>query len=460
MMQNWIIVFSVFITVYMLIYAIYTVIGSLFAYQKLRTHYVGQKYYNRIRDDFYLPVSIIVPAYNEERTILTTIENLLLSDYNLYEIVIVDDGSTDHTARILKETYNLTRNHAPIRLQVKSKPIIEVFTGTVDKHMITLVCKVSGGNKADAINAGINVSQYPYFVSMDADEVLQADALQNAARVFLEDEHVIGVGGPIRVSNDIEFKDGMPVATSWSTNGLVNIQRLEYSRAFLNQRVFNDIFNGNLNISGGFGLFKKDIVIKIGGYDPKSVGEDMNLVMRIHEYHIKNNLPYAIRYAPDAICWTQVPFTFRDVGKQRSRWHRGLIQVMWQHRSFLLNAKFRFVSLFSFMYFLLYEALAPIIELLGILIIIYSILTKTLNWPFLITFTAIYTVFYILQTQTFYFSNFYISNFNRNRWDYLRVLITSLKELIIFRPYLFLVRLYAMITYKTRLHNWTKITRE
>lgn len=176
MMQNWMLVFGIFISIYMLLYATYTVVSSLFAYRKLRTHYVEEKLYNRIRDDFYLPVSIIVPAYNEERTILTTIENLLLSDYNLYEIVIVDDGSTDHTAHILKETYQLTRNHAPIRLQVESKPIIEVYTGTVDNHMITLVCKVNGGNKADAINAGMNVSQFPYFVSMDADEVLQADA--------------------------------------------------------------------------------------------------------------------------------------------------------------------------------------------------------------------------------------------------------------------------------------------
>lgn len=276
----------------------------------------------------------------------------------------------------------------------------------------------------------------------------------------MEDEHAVAVGGPIRVSNDITFKDGMPVETRLSTNGLVNMQRLEYSRAFLNQRVFSDIFNGNLNISGGFGLFKKDVVTKIGGYDPKSVGEDMNLVMRLHEYHIDNDLPYAIRYAPDAICWTQVPFTFRDVGKQRARWHRGLIQVMWQHRNFFLNAKYGFVSLVSFMYFFLYEALAPIVELLGSLIIIYSIVTQTLNWPFLIAITAIYTVFNMVQTQTFYFSNFLISNFNRYRWDYLRVLFISLKELIIFRPYLFMVRLYATITYKARLHKWTKITRE
>ena len=202
------------------------------------------------------------------------------------------------------------------------------------------------------------------------------------------------------------------------------------------------------------------MVTKIGGYDPKSVGEDMNLVMRLHEYHIDNDLPYAIRYAPDAICWTQVPFTFRDVGKQRARWHRGLIQVMWQHRNFFLNAKYGFVSLVSFMYFFLYEALAPIVELLGILIIIYSIVTQTLNWPFFIAITAIYTVFNMMQTQTFYFSNFLISNFNRYRWDYLRVLFISLKELIIFRPYLFMVRLYAAITYKARLHKWTKITRE
>lgn len=459
-MQTFIYYFSLFISIYMFLYAAYTVGSSLFAYWKLQKYHTEKKLFNRIRDDFYLPISIIIPAYNEERTILTTIENIFYSDYKIYEIIVVDDGSTDHTAHILKETFQLTRNQAPIRLQVESKPIVEVYTGTVDNRMLTLVTKVNGGNKADAVNAGINVAQYPYFVSMDADEVLQADALKNAARIFLEDEDVVAVGGPIRISNDIKFEKGMPVEMRFGSNGLVNTQRLEYSRAFLTQRIFSDAFNGNINISGGFGLFKKDVVTKIGGYDPKSVGEDMNLVMRLHEYHLENDMPYAIRYAPDAICWTQGPFTLKDLGKQRARWHRGLIQVMWRFRRFFMNIKYGFVSLVSYMYFFLYELLAPIVELLGILIIIYSLVTHTLNGPFFLAITILYTAVNMIQTQTFYFSNFMISYVKNYKGDYWRVFFISLKELFLFRPYLFLVRLYATITYKARLHNWSKITRE
>lgn len=444
----------------MFFYASYVMVGNILALRKLYQSHFSKKMNNQLDEEFYLPVSIIVPAYNESQTILTTIDNLLLAELKLFEIIVVDDGSTDNTEQQVIDTYHLTRDWTSYRKEIASKPIKEVYTGMQGERVITLVRKENGGNKADAVNAGINISRFPYFVSMDADEVLQADAILNAARVFLEDKKVVAVGGMIRASNEIVFENAYPVETKISKNPVVSVQRLEYNRAFMASRVFSDLFNGNLNISGGFGLFKKAPVMAIGGYDSNSVGEDMDLVMRLHHYYQKNGQEYAIRYAPDAICWTQVPFTFKDLGKQRARWHRGLIQAMWKHREFFFNIKFGSVSMISFMYYFFYEFLAPLVELLGFLTIVFAVFTQTINWPFAIALAAVYTVFSILQTLIFYMSNYLIGSYKFYKGDMLRALLISITELLMIRPYLFLIRIYATMTYRTRLHSWNKIERE
>lgn len=453
-------ILAIFFSVYMFGYATFIMIGNLFALWRLHQNHIRGRLHNRIDGNISIPVSVLVPAFNEAETILTTIENLLLSDFKLFEIVVIDDGSTDDIAKLVLNKYHLTRNNTPYQNVVKNAKINEVFTGTIDNRLITLIRKENGGNKADALNAGINVAKYPYFVSMDGDEILQADALKNAARSFLEDETVIAVGGLIRVSNNIIFKNGHPLETRMSKNPVISTQRLEYNRAFMASRVFSDMFNGNLNISGGFGMFKKEPVIKIGGYDSNSVGEDMDLVMRLHHYHLSEKIPYALRYAPDAVCWTQVPFTLKDLGKQRARWHRGLIQSMLTHRDFFLNMNYGSVSLISFMYYFLYEFSSPFIELLGFMTIIYALLTQTLNWNFAILIAAVYALFNIINTIIFYTSNFLIGDFQMYKWDILRVIGISLIDILFLRPYLFLVRIYATLTYQSRLHSWSKLTRE
>ncbi|WP_225744443.1 glycosyltransferase family 2 protein [Marinilactibacillus sp. Marseille-P9653] len=261
---------GIFFATYIIIYGCYLTISGIVSIGSLRNYRIKQRLENELNHQFFFPISILVPAYNEATTIVTTVNHLLEMDYKLYEIVVVDDGSTDKTAQSMIDKYNLKRDFKPVRLQVPSQEILEVYSGEHNHIPIVLVRKKNGGNKADAVNAGINVSKFPYFVSMDADEILQADALKYAARLFLEDDKVIAIGGQICIANGVTFEKGMPVETRMSKNPIVSIQTLEYIRSFITSRIFHDKFNGNLNISGGFGLFKKEAVITVGGYDPNS----------------------------------------------------------------------------------------------------------------------------------------------------------------------------------------------
>ncbi|XKH50511.1 glycosyltransferase [Chryseomicrobium palamuruense] len=449
-----------FFASYMIGYAVFLTVGGLISILRLRKNRIKQRMENELNHNFYFPISVLVPAFNESQTILTTVKNLLDMDYKLFEVVVIDDGSTDETAQLVIEQFNLTRDNKPIRLQVPCKSILEVHTGKFNNIPIILVRKTNGGNKADAVNAGINVSNYPYFVSMDADEVLQADALKFSARLFLEDDKVIAVGGQIGIANGVEFENAMPVKTRMSRNPIVSMQVLEYIRAFIASRIFNDTFNGNLNVSGGYGLFKKASVIAIGGYDTKSIGEDMDLVMRLHLHFQDNDIPYSIKYTSDAVCWTQAPFTMRDLWKQRARWHRGLIQCMWNYRTMFFNRKYKSVSLVSYTYYFFYELMAPIFELLGILVIILAVATDRLNVTSAILIASLYILFNILQTILFYTSKSLLRGDKVNREDLLWTFFMTLCEILILRPVLFGVRLYATFTYKRKLHSWSSIKRE
>ncbi len=454
------IVTGIFFAIYMAGYATYVTLGGTISIWSLRKNRLKERMENELDHDFFFPISILVPAYNESQTIVSTINNLLEMDYRLFEIVIIDDGSKDTTAQLVIDHYNLHKDHKPIRLQVPSKEILEVYTGDFNGVPIVLVRKKNGGNKADAVNAGINVSRYPYFVSMDADEILQADALKYSTRLFLEDDKVIAVGGQIRIANGVEFEKAMPVNTRMKRNPIVSIQILEYIRAFITSRIFHDTFNGNLNISGGFGLFKKDAVIAVGGYDPNSVGEDMDLVLRLHVHHQMHKIPYSIKYTPEAVCWTQAPFTLKDLGKQRARWHRGLIQCMWNYRVLFFNPKYKSISLFSYTYYFLYELMAPFAELLGIIVIGVALMTNKLNISFAIFIALLYLAFCVLQTILLFMSKSLQRGDKIYKGDIAWTIFMAFAEVLFFRPVLFFIRIYATLSYKSKLHSWSSIARE
>ena len=289
-------------------------VGSSTLYQVKRRN----KLKNELHQDYYVPVSIVVPAYNEEVTIEASIRSLLALEYKLYEIIIVDDGSSDNTSAVLQNAFHMQKVSRPIQRRIACQQEEAIYETYEFKVPITLIRKKNGG-KADALNMGINASKYPYFICMDADSVLQYDSLEKIVRPVLEEGNVVAVGGAVRPCNGTEIQDGHVISYHMPSKILPCMQVLEYDRSFLASRILFDKFNGSIIISGAFGLFKKSVVIAAGGYDSSTMGEDMELVVKLHVFCREHNMDYRIRYATDAICWTQAPESLRDLCKQKRR---------------------------------------------------------------------------------------------------------------------------------------------
>ena len=430
------------------------IVGSLDLYKRNRQ----EKFKSILPTDYHLPISIIVPAHNEEITVVDTVRSLLALDYHSYEIIVVDDGSSDATSEVLAKAFDMHVVHRPIRCRIECRREECVYETSAQKVPLTLIRKENGG-KADALNMGINASTFPYFICMDADSVLQYDSLRRIAQPVLEDGKVVAVGGIVRISNDVELENGRVKRYRLPRSILAFMQVLEYDRSFLASRILFDRFNGSLIISGAFGLFKKDTVIAVGGYDNKTMGEDMELVVKLHEYCTINGIDYAIRYATDAICWTQVPERLRDLCKQRKRWHLGLFQSMYKHRILFCNYRFGAVSYVSYIYFLIYELLSPFIEVFGVFTMVLAWWCDLINVPFMLLFFLIYAVFGGVLTLTAFFSRIYTADLSVSFRDGVKAVCLCLFELGLLRFILAWVRCTAFVGYKKKKLNWGRIER-
>lgn len=429
-------------------------IGTSILYKDMKI----KKLKDKINKNINIPISILVPAHNEEVTVCDTIKSLLDLDYTNYEIIVIDDGSTDRTAKNIIEYFGMNLVSKKIDGILKTSKVKKVYETYDYKVNITLVIKENGG-KADALNVGINFSNNPYFICMDADSFLQRDSLLNIVRPVLEDDLTVAVGGMVRVSNNLTFKDGYPITYNLPRNFLVGMQVLEYDRTFLGARIMFDRFNGNLIISGAFGLFQKDMVISCGGYDTNTLGEDMELVVKLHVFCRTNLIPYKIKYASDAICWSQAPSSLKDLTKQRRRWYLGLFQSMKKHHQLFFNYRYGLVSFISYLYFLIYELFSPFIELLGIMFIILSFLTGLINVKYMIFFYLLYALFGTLLSVASFFARIYVNNTKVNFSDFIKVLILCFLEITVLRFYLSMVRMFSFFAYKKRKNNWGTIKR-
>jgi len=449
---------GVFFVLYLIGYATFlflsVTIGSSTLYGAKRRSVLK----NELQNDYYLPISIIVPAYNESVTIEATIRSLLTLDYKLYEIIVVDDGSSDDTAKVVREAFGMVHMNRPVQRRVPCQSAEAVYETLREKVPITLIQKKNGG-KSDALNMGINASQYPYFVCMDADSMLQKDSLEKIARPFLEDDNVIAAGGAVRPCNGTVIEDGWVKNYKMPGKILAAMQVMEYDRSFLAARILFDKFNGSIIISGAFGLFRKTAVIDAGGYSLNTMGEDMELVVKLHEFYREHSIPYRIRYAPDAICWTQAPEKLTDLCKQRRRWHIGLFQSMMDHRKILANPRFGLVGCISYIYFLIYELLSPYIEVFGVATMVFASLVDFLNVPFMLLYMAIYIVFSAVLSLTAFFARIHTIDMKLSLADAVKAIGLCALEVSCLRFVLAWVRMTALIGYKRKKTNWEKIER-
>lgn len=431
------------------------VVGASTLYKKK----MQDRLMNKFTDNYFVPITIVVPAYNEEVTVVQTVKSLLSLDYRLYEIVVVDDGSKDETSRMMIEGYNMHPVRRPLHRSIPCQHEEFIYESHEQKVPLTLIRKKNGG-KADALNMGINAAQYPYFICMDADSVLQYDSLKKLVVPVLEEENVVAVGGTVRPSNDVELSDGRVVKYRLPKNILACMQLLEYDRSFLASRILFDKFNGSLIISGAFGMFKKETVIAAGGYDHGTMGEDMELVVKLHNYCLTNQIPYSIKYATDAVCWTQVPEKLGDLKKQRKRWHLGLFQTMWKHRKMMANRKYGAVGFISYTYFLLYELLSPFIEVFGVFTMIMAFCIDLLNLPFMLLFMLIYAAYNSILTLTAFFSRIQTIDLTVTFKDCMKAIMLCFFEVTTLRFIMAFVRLTAFKGYKKKKLDWGRIERK
>jgi cellulose synthase/poly-beta-1,6-N-acetylglucosamine synthase-like glycosyltransferase len=309
------------------------------------------------------PISLLVPGYNEEATIRTSVRSMLQLQYPDFEVVVINDGSRDRTLDVLREEFELVPHPEPMRRTLDHKPIRVVYRSR--RYANLRVIDKENGGKADALNAGINAARHTLFCAVDADSILQRDSLLRVVQPFLEDERTVATGGTVRLANGSEVRGGFLVRAGLPRNWVARFQIVEYLRAFLLGRLGWSPLNAVLIISGAFGLFNRERVLAVGGYSTTTVGEDMELVVRLHRWHRERRIPYRIRYLPDPICWTEAPEDLGTLGRQRSRWQRGLAESLTRHARLALSPRAGSAGLLAWPFMALFEWIGPLIELVG-----------------------------------------------------------------------------------------------
>jgi cellulose synthase/poly-beta-1,6-N-acetylglucosamine synthase-like glycosyltransferase len=355
-------------------------------------HFVRRTFFSDYRQimqsNMTWPISVIVPAHNEETTIVETVRSLLMVSYGEFEVIVVNDGSTDQTLKRLVEAFDLRRMDKVYRRSIDTQPVRAIY-GSLVNTMLTVVDKDKGG-KADSLNAGINLSRYPLFCSIDADSVIEDNALLRVVKPFMENpDETIAAGGIVRIVNGCRVRDGRVVHIELPDEILPIFQVVEYLRAFLTGRVGWSLLRSLLIISGAFGIYKKREVIEVGGYSRDTVTEDLELVVRLHRHMRLNKKRYRMVFVPDPVCWTEAPGKLRDLMRQRNRWHRGLVQTLWRNRGMLFNPRYQTLGLFGIPYFFMFEMLGPFVETLGYLAIVLSLVLGLLNVQFFLLFLAV-----------------------------------------------------------------------
>jgi YaiO family outer membrane protein len=340
-----------------------------------------------MQSDALPPITMLVPAYNESATIQASVTAILTLEYRNYEVVVVNDGSKDDTLEQLRHAFDLYEIPRVYPETIVTKPLRALYRSRSRSRL--LVLDKENGGKADSLNAAINASRFPLVIAVDADTLIEPDALLRLTRPFLLGREIAAVGGTVRVANNCTVKDGRVTDARVSPKPIPGIQVVEYLRAFLFGRLGWNRLGGNLIISGAFGLFRKEYVVAVGGYHTNSIVEDLDLVVRMHRHLRRNKVRYEMPFIPDPVAWTEVPESLKILSRQRERWHRGLIAAMWEYKTMLFNPRYGRVGLLAMPFYAFGEMLAPVVELLGYLITGLGLAFGLVNVSFALLFVLV-----------------------------------------------------------------------
>ncbi|MFM8433066.1 MAG: glycosyltransferase family 2 protein [Bacteroidota bacterium] len=454
-----------FILIYSLsLFTTYLVLSILSAREIIK--YIRRNSFIDYRDILTAPtapsISIIAPAYNEAKTIVENVRSLLNIHYVNFEVIIINDGSKDETLQLMIEGYDLEKVPYAYDQVLDCKRIRGIYKSRIPSlGKLTVVDKENGG-KADALNAGINVSRHELFAAIDVDCVLEYESLLKMVKPFMEErgaEQVIAVGGVVRIANSCEVKDGKIIKVRLPEKLIPRIQVLEYIRAFLLGRMAWSRINGLILISGAFGMFDKKLAIEAGGYNHKTVGEDMELVIRMRRLMEERKQQYKVVYLPDPLCWTEAPSNLTILGKQRNRWTRGTAETLWMHKKIIFNPSYGFLGMVSMPFWFLFEWMAPIVETIAFLYLIMMTFLGILNIElFIVLFFLIYAFAFMYSSGALLFEELSFHQYKRKR-DVLRLLGTALIEPLFIHPINVYNAIRGNLDLMTGIKNWGEMKR-
>ena len=409
--------------------------------------------FRKFASPFYPGIGIVVPAYNEETTIVESVQSMLSLNYPEVEVIVVNDGSTDATLARLRESFDLEAVDADIPFDVPTEEIHDVYRSTTYEEL--LVVDKENGGKSDALNAGIWLTEMRLFCAVDSDTVIDRDALLSLVRPFLEaPTTAVASGGVIRVANACTIEDGVVKEVTLPKTGLPGLQVMEYLRAFYSGRLGLNRINGLILISGAFGLFQTDAVREIGGYRHDTITEDFDIVMRLHRHLKETDREYTVDFVPEPVAWTEVPSTRRVLGRQRRRWYRGMVENIVTHRRMLFNRRYGRVGTFVMPFFVAAETIGPLIEGLGYVLL-------PLAWYFGLLEIEFFLVFFLLTTGFGVFLSWFgvfseVWSFNRydSPWQVLRLLWYGVLENFGYRQWKTLVAWRGLFEYLKGIDSW------
>ena len=454
--------YNYFIIFYFLVLNIIYLIILLFSMREIyfylkRSQYEG--YFSLLSSSFLPGVSILVPCYNEENTIVDNVESLLNLEYNEMEVIVINDGSTDQSLAELKAAFELHKIDRVYKKEIETAEINDIYLSAKMPDLV-VIDKENGG-KADALNTGVNLSDYNLVTAIDADSILETDSLLKIVMPFVEDsKRVAATGGLVRIANNSKIDSGFMEEPKLPEANLARFQVIEYLRAFFTSRMGWSKINSLLIVSGAFGVFKKDILTEVGGYTADTVGEDMELIVKIHRYLRGEEVDYKISLVPDATCWTQGPSDIKSFISQRKRWQRGLMDSIINHGKLLFNLNYGLVGLFAFPYYVIFEMLGPLLEILGYFSMGLAYFFDLLRPGFVGVFFLLAVLYGVFVSTSAVLIEVYTEQKYSSILDYLKLFLYSILENFGYRQFNTIVRAISLIGYNHGENEWGTISKD
>lgn len=438
-------------------YTILTLIS--FLQSAIRVREAGAANFDRLAESRLTPpISIVIPAHNEEPMIVNAVATALEVDYPEFEVIVVNDGSTDRTLRRLIETFDLAGSEKPYRATLPTSRVRRVYYSK--RHPNFYVIDKENGGKADALNTGVNLSRYRYIVNTDADTIFEPEALIRIIRPVVRDpRRVVAIGGQVRVGNGFRVRGGEIVERRLPSALLPTFQIVEYLRTFLGNRVGWSSVNAMLLISGAFGCWRRDVLVSVGGFNREITGEDLEVTMRFHRVLRTRGEDYSVVSLPDPVCWTEGPEDLGSFYQQRNRWHRVLLESFWTHREMLLNPAYGTVGILGMPYYLFFEIIGPFIEILSYFVILGAFGLGFLEAETLVLFLLLsvgYTTF--LNTMAILIEEMHYHTYSLG--EVARLWLVGLLDNLGYRQLTMLIRVVATFDWLSRTRAWGTISRK